>query len=444
MSKQKPLFIAFVDLTKAFDTVSRPGLFRVLQEIGCPPKLLEVTKSFHDEMEGTVQYDGTRSNSFPITSGVKQGCVLAPTLFGIYFAVLLQTALETSLGDILFHWRCDGSLFNLSRLRAKTRIRHSIARDLLFADDAALVAHSQTTLQDMIDSLNNTCKAFSLTISVKKTVVLHQGSPAPDTPITLDGNPLEMVQKFCYLGSTVSSTLSLDDEINSRIGKAASTFGKLSERAWNNKYLKAATKIKIYEACVLSTLLYGAETWTTYKGQERKLNTFHLRCLRKILRIKWQDRKTNAQVLEKADSTSIMSILLKKRLRWLGHVHRMDPSRIPKRLLYGELSNAPRTCGRPHLRFKDVCKENLKQAGINANSWEPLAADRSRWRAAILRGSKKNETDLLDEWEAKRQRRKRPRDSTPTDNSYPCRFCGRLCRSQIGRHSHEKSCRTRS
>jgi len=225
-----------VDLTKAFDTVSRPGLYRVLEAVGCPPKLLKIVQSFHDEMCGTVQYDGSQSESFPITSGVKQGCVLAPTLFGIYFAVLLHTALEDTPGDIFFHWRCDGSLFNLSRFRAKTRVKHSIARDLLFADDAALVAHQAETLQSMINKLNETCNAFSLTISVKKTVILVQGEAEIRTPVSLHGKPLETVNKFCYLGSTVTPSLSLDEEINSRIGKAAATFGKLTKRAWNNKY----------------------------------------------------------------------------------------------------------------------------------------------------------------------------------------------------------------
>lgn len=443
--QQKPLLMAFVDLTKAFDTVSRQGLFKVLEAIGCPPKLLTITKSFHDEMIGTVQYDGNKSESFPITSGVKQGCVLAPTLFGIYFAVLLHAALETSPGDVAFHWRCDGSLFNLSRLRAKTRIQHSIARDLLFADDAALVAHSESHLQDMIDRLNNTCKAFSLTISVKKTVILVQGIEGPlDEPIKLDGKPLEIVQKFCYLGSTVTATLSLEEEINSRIGKAATTFGKLTERAWNNKYLKTSTKTRIYEACVTSTLLYGAETWTTYKGQERKLNKFHLRCLRKILGIKWQDKVTNAQVLQRAKSMSIMSILLKKRLRWLGHVQRMEPARIPKRLLYGELSNAPRPRGRPHLRFKDICKDSLRCADISPTRWEALAADRSKWRETTMQGTRHHETNLIGEWEEKRRRRHQPRSpQTTTDSSHSCSFCGRQCLSRIGLFSHERSCRSR-
>lgn len=99
-------------------------------------------------------------------------------------------------------------------------------------------------------------------------------------------------------------------------------------------------------ACVLSSLLYGAETWTTYKSQERKLNQFHLGCLRKLLKVTWQDHVTNTQLLERTRSTSNMTIL-KRRLRWLGHLHRMDSRRIPKRHLCGELTDAPRRVGRP-------------------------------------------------------------------------------------------------
>ena len=114
------------------------------------------------------------------------------------------------------------------------------------------------------------------------------------------------------LGSTVTATLSLDVEINRRIGKAATTFGKLFKRAWNNKHLTIKTKILIYQACVLTSLLYGSETWTTYSKQEKKLNTFHLRCLRKILNIKWQDQVTNTEILKEAQILSVQTIADKK------------------------------------------------------------------------------------------------------------------------------------
>ena len=74
----KPLYVAFIDLTKAFNLVSRDGLFKILAKIGCPPTLLRIMKSSHDNMKGTVLYNGATSDPFNILSGVKQGCVLAP------------------------------------------------------------------------------------------------------------------------------------------------------------------------------------------------------------------------------------------------------------------------------------------------------------------------------------------------------------------------------
>ena len=88
--------MAFIDLTKAFDLVSRDGLFKMLPNIGCPPQLLNIIRSFHEEMKGTVVFDGSISDPFDIQSGVKQGCVLAPTLFGIFFAVMLKQAFGTT------------------------------------------------------------------------------------------------------------------------------------------------------------------------------------------------------------------------------------------------------------------------------------------------------------------------------------------------------------
>ena len=81
-----------------------------------PPKFLRLITSFHKEMKGTVQYDGSSSDPFPIKSGVKQGCVLAPTLFGILFSLLLRYAFSQSEEGIYLHTRSDSSLFNLARL----------------------------------------------------------------------------------------------------------------------------------------------------------------------------------------------------------------------------------------------------------------------------------------------------------------------------------------
>ena len=159
-------------------------------------------------------------------------------------------------------------------------------------------------------------------------------------------------------------------EIVRRIAKAVAVMARLSRRVWMNSQLTTNTKLKVYQACVLSTLLYGSESWSTYARQENRLENFHLRCLRHILGITWQDKITKAAVLEQAGSLSMHLMLCQRRLRWLGHVHRMEDGRIPKNVLYGELALARRPVSRPGLRYKDVCKRDLKLTDINTGSWE--------------------------------------------------------------------------
>ena len=121
--QQKPMNIAFVDLTKVFDTVSRSGLYKILEKIGCPPRILSLVESFHEDMQSTVNFDGTTSASFKIKKGVKQGCVLAATLFCIFFSMLLSYAFKGTEDDIHLYTRSDRELFNMRRLQAKSKHR---------------------------------------------------------------------------------------------------------------------------------------------------------------------------------------------------------------------------------------------------------------------------------------------------------------------------------
>ena len=97
---RKPLYVAFIDLTKAFDLVSRDGFFKILAKSGCPPTLVSIVKSFHDNMKGTVLYDGATFDLFNILSGIKQGCVFGPTLSEKKFSTLLKHAFGKSTKGI--------------------------------------------------------------------------------------------------------------------------------------------------------------------------------------------------------------------------------------------------------------------------------------------------------------------------------------------------------
>ena len=217
------LYIAFIDLTKAFDLVSRDGFFQILLEIGCPPQLKSMIESFHTNMKGTVQFNGSSSRPFEIRSGVKQGRVLAPTIFGIFFALLLRHAFGTASEGICLRTRSEGRLYNLGCLRAKKKkkkkkVREALIRDMLFADDAAVTTHTQQELQALMDRFSQACKDFGLTINQNKTNVLGQDTmelPA----ITIDEHELDVVEQFKYLGSTITDNLSLDTEIDKRLGR---------------------------------------------------------------------------------------------------------------------------------------------------------------------------------------------------------------------------------
>ena len=194
----------------------------------------------------------------------------------------------------------------------------------------------------------------------------------------VDGNMLNSVLEFTYLGSTISSDGCIDDEIQRRMAKASASFGRLRQRLWNNHHVSMRVKGNIYRAIVLFTLLCGAEAWTVYRRQVKKLHAFMMRHLRSIMRITWMDKVTNKEILERTGLPSMEDLLIRKNLRWTGHLMRMSPQ-----VLYSQLSSGQRKRGRLRLRFKDTIKRNLKLRDIKIDSWTSLSQQRDKWRATV-------------------------------------------------------------
>ena len=158
----------------------------------------------------------------------------------------------------------------------------------------------------------------------------------------------------------------------------------------------------------------------------------------------WSDFITNVEVLEQAEVPSIEAMILKYQLRWAGHVSRMEDHRLPKIVLYGELSTGHRERGAPKKRFKDSLKRSLTTCNIDHKQWSDLAADRVAWRHTIHQAAAQFEADRRNSLKDKRQRRKARAASTTTPNiTFPCRHCSRSCLSRIGLVSHERACSRR-
>ena len=215
-----------------------------------------------------------------------------------------------------------------------------VIRELLYADDCALLTHTEMEMQHLMDFFEDVCTALGLTISLKKTVLMYQPTPGKthvEPSIYVYGQKLAVVPKFLYLGSTLNCSNSIDDEVGLRISKASHAFGILHKRLWSRLGISIRTKVKVYNACVLTVLLYASETWTTYTRYLKQFERFHQQCLRKILGIKWQMHISDTEILEMANIGSIEVLISKQQLRRSGNLVRLPNERIPKIYFMGNL-----------------------------------------------------------------------------------------------------------
>ena len=175
------LFAVSIDLTKGFDIINIAALWTILVKFGCLRKF-KIIHLFHNNMTGEVLSHGATSAAFDITNGVKQGCVLAPVLFNIFFTCVLNYALKDLNQGLYLKYRHDGSLFDLCDQSAKTKTNQKLILETLFAEDCALMAHTESDLQHIVTKFAEAAQLFGLTIGLGKTEVLHQPSPGTTVP----------------------------------------------------------------------------------------------------------------------------------------------------------------------------------------------------------------------------------------------------------------------
>jgi len=203
----------------------------------------------------------------------------------------------------------------------------------------ALVAKSEQDLQQALTIIEETFIQWGMETSVRKTQIMRLASTASVAPqvgqvvFHLRGHILEEVDNFKYLGSMCSTDMSMQPEIANRLSRASGAYHKLKRlKVWADKDISQRIKMVLYEVIVQSTLLYGCETWAISESYVKKLEVYQMRCLRRLCGFSLLDRIPNIVICAKCQVPMIAKLLRYRRLRWLGHVARMDNVRLPLHL----------------------------------------------------------------------------------------------------------------
>ncbi|XP_068714168.1 uncharacterized protein [Montipora foliosa] len=198
IEQNMPLYVVFIDFSKAFDTVSRQGLWQILKKYGCTEKFVSLIQALHTAM--------------------------------------LEVAFKDTSEGVYIQTRNKADLFNVAQFKAKSKKTSiKIVREMLFADDSALVAHSVEDMQSLVEKFARAASQFSLQINIKKTECLYQppkfqSSTSLPEEISIGTEPLVKCKTFKYLGSTVSENARQEDELFLRMERASAVFGNLRER----------------------------------------------------------------------------------------------------------------------------------------------------------------------------------------------------------------------
>jgi len=179
-------------------------------------------------------------------------------------------------------------------VRPGINIGNSSITDLVYADDiTALLLPSMGDAASCLSSFSTAAAPLGLKISWENTKLQNLGSGPQPTNISVGSNQVDSVDSFVYLGCLQSSTGQCRPDIKRRIGSASSTMSSLS-RIWKDKRLTTATKVRLYQALVMSVLRYAAETWTLLAANLMTLEAFYMRFQRQISGIRWIDHISNA------------------------------------------------------------------------------------------------------------------------------------------------------
>ena len=347
---EMPMYFAFVDYEKAFDSVEHIGIVEALIEHQIDKVYIETLSNGYNNATSLIRLD-KESSKFPIQRGVRQGDTISPKLF--------NAGLEQIFRKL--EWDSKGININGERLN-----------HLRFADDIVLISTNGEEIEEMLNQLNKESCKLGMKMNMKKTKVMCN-IYATLRKVKIATAEVEKVDEYVYLGQLVTMKSDKTDEIKRRITAGWGAFSKY--RYIMKSRMPMCLKKKIYNQCIQAAMTYGCQTWAVTKRMQDRLGTTQRSMERAMIGITKRDHKTNKWVRQQTGVQDILERIKQLKWQWAGHLARIPDNRWTKAVTEWIPLDKKRKRARPRTRWID---DMNKFIGV---TWMQVARDRMVWKS---------------------------------------------------------------
>ena len=341
--KRIPLYVCFIDLTKAYHSVDRTLLWTVLARFGVPQNMISVIRQFHNGMRASVRLDDrVCSGWFAVEQGLRQACVFAPLLSSIFFAAVINVAstrfkADKSIMDALIH---------VMKKRGAGGRGDATTEDILYADDAGVVSQSLDQLRKMMGLIVVVYAAFALTVSEAKTEIMclrAKGMPESTPIFTVEaaGQVYNQTNECVYFGGASTTMPTCPSRSTGAYEKRGATSESTPWNCTTDRALPSSSK-SMLRAEVHETMLHGCVAWSPrachYDTQRRFHHIFSTCCIGLRKHNRADHSISYLDTLIKTGSESIEATLRRRRILFVGFVARTEDTRLPKCVMLREMA----------------------------------------------------------------------------------------------------------
>ena len=358
----KPLYLIFIDFTKAFDSIKLDKLWSILDKTPLNKNYINLLKAVYDDSQASIKTDLGTSRFVKIKKGVKQGDMLSAILFCVALAAVILKTDETCKSGFSIGGR--------------------VISNLSYADDIALTNECPAQLQIFVNELANNAKQIGLEINLSKTESMSTEKAQTPLNMTIYGKPIKQVTEFIYLGHKLTSSSNHEASVKHRIGLGWAAFQKNST-ILKSKRVPVQVKVKVYNLYILPVVLYGLDCITWTKKLSNCIEVFQNHIMRFILGHRLIDKIRITTLRNKTSLIPIFDVIKSRTLKLFGHVKRSSLGL--SKLCFEGMVQGKRSRGKPKQRWRN----NILQ-WTNLNNWNSinrLALDRKEWRCLSHVGS---------------------------------------------------------